>query len=153
MTEDRLSLMVLLRARKTPPVWLEILRRLNALPGERLNSVKHLMNTYGRLKRTGQIAHYHSQALASANTAPAAAGSSPAAGALTKDVSSLNSPPVPKEPEALFLDGMILVSYEHARKWAWRQGLCRKGHGLNLIAVNAARVKMGLIKFSIIGAL
>jgi hypothetical protein len=148
-SDERVNLLLALRAEQVE--WREIKAAINKLPGAPIATVHSTICKYSKLIAS---ANQNSRGDVPANTRPAAAGTSPAAGTRALDVSSLNSPPVPKEPEALFgYGGALLVTYEQARRWAVRNGLCHRNYGLDLNAVNAARVADGKAKFQIKGAL
>jgi hypothetical protein len=152
---DQVNMLLALRAQGVE--WPEIRAAINALPGIWVVSPQMAQHKYSVLKRIGLVAVAtvkNSQVACPADTGRVAAGTFPAARPGFLDVSSLNSPPVPKEPEALFgAGGAMRVTYEQARRWAIRNGLCEKCNGLDLIAVNEARIAAGQAKFAIKGAL
>ena len=126
---------------------------LNLLPGTPIatpGAVRQRKCSLRQLRSAQAAEPTNSQGLGPADTAHAAAGTFPAA---CEDVSSLNSPPAPKEPGAHLELGALLVSYDQARRWALRNGLCTKYTGLNLIAVNAEREARGQVRLAIRGAL
>lgn len=151
-SDDRVNLLLALRADGVE--WAEIKAAINLLPGQRIPSAQAAMVKYSKIRAAQARAANNSQVQGPANTGHVAAGTSPAARPDSLDVSSLNLPPVPRVPEAFFgPGGELLISYEAARRWAIRNRLCHKANGLDLKAVNAARIAAGFAKFSIQGAL
>ena len=153
-SDEQIATIVKMRAERAS--WHDIWEVVRKLPGARAKSSQAVENAWHRLKKkdlAAQAANTDPQVALPADIASVAAGNAPAAGAAFVDVSSQNSPPVSKEPEVLFDRGHVLVTYEVARAWAIKHGLCHKRGGLNLIAVNAARAARGLAKFQIEGAL
>ncbi|MDE1907144.1 MAG: hypothetical protein KGH75_11920 [Rhodospirillales bacterium] len=70
---------------------------------------------------------------------------------------SPTAPPVEHKPEGAFCEddgsGVLLVTYEDAKRWARRAGLLGKYSALNLKRANAVRLCSGLPPFAIRGAL
>jgi hypothetical protein len=146
----------LLRMRELGRSYDRILILLNELPGPKITSIAAVSIQYYKLIKLRQLVEAVSKpdlqrTETPADAAPAAAVPGTATGIL--DVSSLNLPPAAPQP-GVFSEATpkLVIPYQDARKWACIHGLCNKYSGLNLKAVNAMRMRIGLQPFVLEGA-
>jgi hypothetical protein len=140
---------VLLRDRRLKVPVFSIFERLNKMPGLSIEAVEMLGARISVLRGVGRSIELEQNSQGVEHPVdPAHAGCA--------GVSSQTSPPAATPAVLLEMAPMpglrSVVSYEQAKAWAAKHGLCERRQALDLNAVNAARRRLNAPPFALAGA-